>query len=343
MATAQVVLRDLLRTSVAPVLRDHGYTGSGQDFHRRIDGNWASINVQRDRHSTAEEVRFTVNLGTASTAVRIEDGFTPDEPARDGDCHWRIRFVTLLSSRRDTWWTVRSTMATAATGKLGRTLAGEITDRGLPILAAMARDEAILGNVLAGEPRPGLSPAQMDVVGPILRRIGPPARLDRFLEILDEPSEGDAAARTYKFIREIRRTRMGNKRVARRLRNLGAVRFEPRQRAILDLGYAQPTEQIRSAIRPALDDPDWRVRFAAAQALGLLGDGSAAPRLATMVRSDPVRTVAVYAAFALARLDGSLDPSMRAEIRSAVEDRRERAVGHDRAALTHLLWGLAAG
>ena len=201
MATAQVVLRDLLRTFVAPVLREHGYTASGQDFHRRIDGNWASINVQRDRHSTADEVRFTVNLGTASTAVRIEDGFTPDEPRpRRPTCHWRIRFATVLPRRRDTWWTVRSTMGAASIETLGRTLAGEITERALPILAAMARDEAILGNVLAGELRPGLSPAQMDVVGPILRRIGPPARLSGSSQILDEPTAGVAARGCTRFM-----------------------------------------------------------------------------------------------------------------------------------------------
>ena len=234
-------------------------------------------------------------------------------------------------------------MGARATGKLGRKLAGQLTKRAIPKLVAMSRDEAILGTVLAGEPRRGLSPAEMDVVGPILRRVGPPARFHRFLEILEEPPEGDAAARTYRFFRASPRTPMGRKRVAKRLGRLNAVRFEPRRRAILDLGHAQPTARILSAIRPALEDPDWRVRFAAAQTLGLLGDRSAALRLTTMVRSDPVRAVAVYAAFALARLDASLDPSMRAEIRSAVEDRRERAVGHDRAALTHLVWSLAAG
>ena len=100
MATAQAGLHDLLREHVGPTLRERGFAGSGQDFYRRIDGNWAAVNVQRDRHSTAEEVRFTVNLGTASTEVRLEDGFSPDEPAREVDCHWRTRIGSLLPGRR---------------------------------------------------------------------------------------------------------------------------------------------------------------------------------------------------------------------------------------------------
>jgi hypothetical protein len=321
---------------VAPVLRERGFSGSGQDFHRRIDGNWAAVNIQRDRYSTAEDVRFTVNLGTASTAVRIEDGIAPDEPAREIDCHWRTRIGTLLPSHRDTWWSVRATGSDTETERLGQTLADHLSVLAVPWLEAMASDEAILATVLDGEPRAGLSSADMDVVGPILRRLGPPERFARWLAILDEPAEGQAAVAIYALFDDYPTARMGAKRIEQRLEKLNAAGFERRQQALIDLGFAPPDERIVRAVRPCLDDGDWRIRFAAAQALGRLGDTASAPRLAAMVRHEPVRSAAVHAAVALVRLDRALDAAARAELRAAIADRRERAVGHDRAALSHV-------
>jgi len=129
---------------------------------------------------------------------------------------------------------------------------------------------------------------------------------------------------------------MGARRIEQRLEKLNSSGFEPRQQALIDLGFAPPDERIVRAIRPCLDDGDWRIRFAAAQALGRLGDAASSPRLAEMVRAEPVRSAAVHAAFALVRLDRSLDAAGRAETRAAIGNRRERAVGHDRAALSHL-------
>ena len=340
MATAQAVLRDLLRTIVAPVLRGHGYAGSGQDFHRRIDGNWAAINVQRRRYSTDDDLRFTVNLGTASTAVLAEDGFPPDEPAREINCHWRARIGDLLPKPADTWWRVRSDAPASRIAALGNTVAGHLAERAVPKLEVMASDEAILATVLNGEPRLGLSPAEMDIVGPILRRLGPPERLTQFLEMLDQPPEGEAAAWIYTFFDPYPTAQMGEKRIEQRLEKLDARGFEPRQQAIIDLGFAQRSDRIVGAIRLALDDGDWRIRFAAAQALGRLGDTQSAPRLAEMVRAEPARSNAVHAAFALVCLDRSLDAARRSESRAAIADRRERAVGHDRAALSHLIRSL---
>jgi hypothetical protein len=322
------------------VLREHGFAGSGQDFHRRIDGNWAAINVQRARYSTADDVGFTVNLGTASTAVRVEEGFAADDPAREIDCHWRLRIGALLPGGQDTWWTVRSGMLAVETEILGTTLAGHLVELAIPELERMAPDEAILATVLDGEPRPGLPPATMDVVGPILRRIGPPERFARWLAILDEPADGESAAALYSLMDALAPRRMGEKRIQQRLERLSSVGFEPRQQAIMDLGSAPADDRIIGAVKPALDDGDWRIRFAAAEALGRLGHAPSAPRLASMVRDEPVRMAAVHAAFALVRLDPSLDAVQRADDRSAIRERHQRAVGHDRAALAHVLRSL---
>ena len=66
------------------------------------------------------------------------------------------------------------------------------------------------------------------------------------------------------------------------------------------------------------------------------------PRLLAMVRHDPAREAASAAAFGLAQLDRRLATGDRAEIRLAFGERWERAVGHDRAALSELLRRLEA-
>ena len=164
----------------------------------------------------------------------------------------------------------------------------------------------------------------------------------RWLAILDQPGEGEAAIKLYTLYDDYPPGRMGAKRIEQRINKLNATGFEPRQAALLDLGFAPPDERILRLIRPFLDDDDWRFRFAASHSLGRLGDAAAAPALAAMVRNEPARFAAVHAAFALVRLDRLLDSAGRAETRAAIADRRERAVGHDRAALSHLIRSLGA-
>lgn len=341
MPTAQVALRDVLKAHVAPALRAAGYAGSGQDYHKRIDGNWAAINVQRNRYSSAAEVRFTVNLGTASTAVRVEDGYPADEPAREVDCHWRKRLAALMPDGRDRWWSVRSDMPGAEVEELGASLVDLLARLALPTLEAMASDEAILDSVLPGnEPTPEMFPAQMDVAGPILRRLGPPARLMRFLEACDR--NGARSASLYEMFDDFPPAALGPVRIRKRLENLSRAGFEPRQEAINDLGFARPSDEIKAALRPFLVDENAYLRSAAAQALGRLGDRTVVPHLRSMVRDEPARATAVHAAFALSKLDRHLDPEGRAASRQAIADRRDRAVGHDRAALSELLRRLGA-
>ena len=332
-STSQAVLATMLREHVAPTLRRSGFSGSGQDFHRQIDGNWAAINVQRDRYSTAAQLRFTINLGTASTCVRVEDGFEPDDPAREIECHWRVRIGTLLPSGGDTWWDVRAGMLAAEAQVLGESIAGHLIERGIPALERMASDEAILATYLDGAPRPGLPAAAMDVIGPILRRIGPRERFEAFLAGLDGDGSG---LWTYTVIDDLG-PKMGPARIAKALERLSAKGFEPRQQALIDLGFAAMSPAILEAVRPTLADSDWRIRFAAAQALGRLGDVASVPELAAMVVGEPVRSAAVHAAIALARVAPQLSTSELERVRGVITDRRDRAVGHDRSALSELL------
>ena len=81
--------------------------------------------------------------------MRDEDGFPPDEPAREINCHWRARIDNLLPKPADTWWSVRSDAPASRIAALGNTIAGHLADRAVPKLELMASDEAILATVLA--------------------------------------------------------------------------------------------------------------------------------------------------------------------------------------------------
>jgi hypothetical protein len=59
----------------------------------------------------------------------------------------------------------------------------------------MASNRAILDVHLDGEPTTGMAPATMDVVGPILRRVGPAERFARYLEVVER--DGATAAPLY--------------------------------------------------------------------------------------------------------------------------------------------------
>jgi len=334
MTTAQSVLRDLLRRRVAPVLRAQGYAGSGQDFHRTIDGNWAAINVQRDRYSTSAEVPFTINLGTASVVVRKEDGHPPDEPAREVECHWRFRVGELLPGRTDTWWTVRASMREEEVDLLGDTTAGHLVE-----LGSAGRREHGLGR---GDPRrlpAGGAEARHGACHDGRRGSDPArARAARAVRALPGRHRCRQSGRAI-ALHDVRRAPAGTDgseadgHATRSTRGQG-IRAAPAGNHGSRLCRAHrghPREAPASAGRPQ------PVRFAAAQSLGRLMDLSAMPHLDSMVRDDPSRLVAVHAAFALSRMDAARGSEDRERVRMAIEGRRERAVGHDRAALSELL------
>ena len=68
--TGQVDFRTLLRDEVAPFLRGHGLTGSGQNFRLQDPGgNLGLVNFQKSNGNFGNRVRFYVNLSTISLAL----------------------------------------------------------------------------------------------------------------------------------------------------------------------------------------------------------------------------------------------------------------------------------
>jgi hypothetical protein len=332
-STSQQVFSAWLRSDIAPRLRDAGFSGSGQDFHRRIGRNWAVVNFQRDRYSTAQELRFTVNLGTASAAALAASGEDPDAPPPEVICHWRQRIGALLPLHHDVWWTIRDSADQSDLHALTQEVGDALTERAMPELERMANDQAILLSSSSDRAFLELSPAEQDVVGPILRESGTEEEFRSYLATLDArhpPLDMYEIWDSYA-------PRIGPARTAKALAKLKeARRFEPRGEALRQLAVAQPSPEVLVAVRTQLNDENAHVQFAAASAAGRLGDVDAVGRLIELVAGGK-RFVACAAALALGRLVPRLDDAGR---RGALETLRLRhgvAVGHERPLLRHVI------
>jgi hypothetical protein len=336
MPTSQAIFGTWHRERIAPRLRDQGFAGSGQDFHRRVDGNWQAINVQRSKYSNADEVKFTINLGTASAAVIAAAREDPDEPQREVLCHWRTRIGSLLPGKHDVWWTIRSRMSARDLDRLGVEVGDALIRRGVPELDRMVADQAILELHSASEGS-DMSPYALDIVGPLLREVGPPDRFAAYMTRLDASRPEPLLYR----IHDIEPARMGPARTAKALEKLQRPGWGPRQQALFDLAHARPSPEIVAAVLQALQDPVGDVRMAAAHAAGHLRITESLAALNARIRTAP-RHHACYAALAAVRLVDRLDAGGRESLSAAIRARHSDAVGHERPLLGQLLRELGA-
>lgn len=81
---AQATYERLLKDVVAPTLRGHGLTGSGQTFVLPNTTYWIQIGFQKSQSSTKNLVKFTVNLKVTNKAwwdqERREHSYLKDTP-----------------------------------------------------------------------------------------------------------------------------------------------------------------------------------------------------------------------------------------------------------------------
>ncbi len=336
--TAQTQFRDLLKIHVAPSLRSHGFAGSGQDFSRLMGHEWAVLNVQRDRYSTASEVRFTVNLGVACPYVLAEDDIASDKAPPEVQCQHRLRIGQVLDPRRDTWWTVRAGTTSVELEVLGSTISGHVVDVAIPTLERMADHESILASTRGASGFDGLAPFDMDVIGPILRAVGPPERFAAYLAAIDAaPSIVDTSAIYFDF-----RRRPGKVGTAKAIERLASSNWDHRAEALRALSAAVPNDDLLLAMRPSLVDPDRYVREAAVGSLARLGDVVSLDRMVSMVDDEPARRTACAAATAVSILAPQLTGDQRHSALAAMRRRHDRAVGHDRQILADRIGVLEA-
>jgi hypothetical protein len=139
--TAQETYAAMLREQVAPRLRALGFLGSGSAYRLPDEAVWRRLGFQKDRYSTAEAVRFTVNLSVADkarwAAARVREPWIGARPsgntryALPAETFRAVRIGQLMPGRRDTWWEV---VAGRDTTRLAAEVAAAIAAYALPWL-----------------------------------------------------------------------------------------------------------------------------------------------------------------------------------------------------------------
>jgi hypothetical protein len=215
---------------------------------------------------------------------------------------------------------------------LGSTLSGYLVDVAIPALVRMADHQAILRTYAPDGSFEDLAPHDMDVIGPILRRMGPAPRFASYLATLDASSP---VTSLYDIGFESRQ-RLGPAGTAKAIARLESTRSEPTVSAVMGLSNATADGAVLAAVRPLLDDPNPHLRKAAVGTLARLGDIGSLDRMVSMIDGDPSRTAACQAALAASMLSPRLSAEQRSRSAAAIIRRHARAVGHERPILRSL-------
>ena len=140
--TPDEAFKELTRRS-GPILREHGFKGSGQNFKRDLTDIWQGINFQKTqwRSDASHPVSFTLNLTLSfprmpsprpSAAAASFDKFSPmkaDQTFRVGD----------FLPEGDTWWDVDA----ADLENLWPRFAAVLTDTVIPAMNTMKTREGL--------------------------------------------------------------------------------------------------------------------------------------------------------------------------------------------------------
>jgi hypothetical protein len=86
----------MLRTDIAPWLREQGFRKRRNRFRRSDQDGWQVVDFQASQWGTRDEVRFTINLWIGVTELA----------AAERDAHVQQRVGALLSDGEDRWWEV---------------------------------------------------------------------------------------------------------------------------------------------------------------------------------------------------------------------------------------------
>ncbi|MFX1707199.1 DUF4304 domain-containing protein [Chitinophaga sp. CC14] len=92
-------------TAANSLLKGYGYNKKGTVFYLSQGKNWGLIGFQKSRSSTKEYVRFTINVGVSSGALRrcIDEDDSAQNPDMESS-HWQCRIGSLMPGHTDHWW-----------------------------------------------------------------------------------------------------------------------------------------------------------------------------------------------------------------------------------------------
>jgi hypothetical protein len=186
--TAQESMKQLVAEQLAPLFKARGFKKSGLTFHRRVEKNYAIVQLQKSISSTAVGVSFTINLGVFSERVQrglAKITWVPDVAGVPSEvaCHLRQRIGPLMPEAQDKWWSIGPATDQAT---LGATIRSAIETHALPFLEARVSDEGLRDHWLAGTKEPMHDLA----LAVLLREIGPRVQLESLLHRLRAQGTG---------------------------------------------------------------------------------------------------------------------------------------------------------
>jgi hypothetical protein len=134
----------MLKTQLAPGLRELGFKGSGRSYELPCPDHWAMLGLQGSKWSDSSEVEFTINLLVVSRSVwereRAQAPYLGTKPTPNymyGPFAWWERIGSLMPERESKWWTVNAGMDTE---DLSREVLLAVESYGLPAMRAQLRN-----------------------------------------------------------------------------------------------------------------------------------------------------------------------------------------------------------
>lgn len=174
--------------SLRATLKSYGYKRQGNYFYKQDNENVCVIQLQKSMSSSANEIKFTVNLGVCSQAIRQFGSVTPpkNKPIID-DCHWNRRLGELLPIKYDKWWYINEN---THINELKQELQSHIVSLVIPEIEAYSQDEQLLALWMTGQ-CPGITDIKRLInVCILLKKFARQDELAKTLLYLDKVSEG---------------------------------------------------------------------------------------------------------------------------------------------------------
>ena len=145
--------------AAAGLLTAHGFKKRGTAFRNALAGNVSIIEFQKSRDSSADAIKFTVNLGVISgELLRRWDDELDISRETVWSAHLRSRIGDFLSTPQDLWWIIADSTDI-------RTIEAEvcdlITSEALPFLSQHSTDADLVRLWRTGQ-SPGLTEGQRE-------------------------------------------------------------------------------------------------------------------------------------------------------------------------------------
>lgn len=145
--------------AAAALLTAHGFKKSGTAFRNAHDGNVSIIEFQKSRDSSADAVKFTVNLGVISgELLRRWDDELDISKETVWSAHLRHRIGDFLSTPQDLWWNIAEDVDTLT---IEAEVCDLITREAVPFLSRHATDADLIRLWRTGR-SPGLTEGQRE-------------------------------------------------------------------------------------------------------------------------------------------------------------------------------------